>query len=216
MTGSPSWGGGSSAVRRRSVAVDCPARHGDPGWPRGQSPDRLLELEQTDPVVVGVGEPGPQREADVGHTVDGAQLGKLLELDAPRAEWRRRRGRSSPAPGRCEPGGRQATWLAAPRRLPAAVPARTRPAAAGWDQQGHRADQDDQEATGGERREGAGGAARAAGEADGRAEADNQERRLEAVHASQRVREPGPEVRKVARSPGGDALPGDRRLGGWR
>jgi hypothetical protein len=35
-------------------------------------------------VVVGVAEPGRQRHAEVGHTVDGAQLGKLLELDAPR------------------------------------------------------------------------------------------------------------------------------------
>jgi hypothetical protein len=42
----------------------------------------VLELEQPDPVVVRVDEPGRQREADVGDAVDGAQLGQVLELDA--------------------------------------------------------------------------------------------------------------------------------------
>ena len=43
----------------------------------------IFELEQADPVVMGVDEPGRQREPEVGHPVDGAQLGEVLDGDAP-------------------------------------------------------------------------------------------------------------------------------------
>src|SRR5215472_1676985 len=42
----------------------------------------IVELEQADPVVVRVHEPGRQREPEVGDAVDGAQLGEFLDLDA--------------------------------------------------------------------------------------------------------------------------------------
>src|SRR5262249_23265861 len=47
---------------------------------------RLLELEEADRVVVGVGEPGGEREPDVGDAVDSAQSGEILDLDALRLE----------------------------------------------------------------------------------------------------------------------------------
>jgi hypothetical protein len=36
--------------------------------------------------VVGVGEPGGEREPDVGDAVDGIQAGEILDLDAARPE----------------------------------------------------------------------------------------------------------------------------------
>src|SRR4029450_6996080 len=44
-------------------------------------PTSLLELEQADPVVVGVDEPGGQGEAEVGDALHGAQLGEVLDRD---------------------------------------------------------------------------------------------------------------------------------------
>jgi hypothetical protein len=46
----------------------------------------FFELEQADPVVGGVDEPGPKGEAEVGDALGGAQLGQVLDLDAALAE----------------------------------------------------------------------------------------------------------------------------------
>src|SRR5215510_11665502 len=48
--------------------------------------ERLFELEEADRVVVGIGEPGREREPDVGDAADGVQLRKILDLDAARPE----------------------------------------------------------------------------------------------------------------------------------
>jgi hypothetical protein len=77
MAGSPSLGGGLAGGRAPgSVAVDrCLL-----SFPVGLAIAR--RLEQAEPVVVRVDEPGRQREPDIGHAVDGAQLGEVLDLDA--------------------------------------------------------------------------------------------------------------------------------------
>src|SRR4029453_13570 len=58
----------------------------------------LFELEQAEPVVVGVDEPGRQGEAEVGDAVDGAQLGEVLDLDAAGAQLRAPGGEGGPPP----------------------------------------------------------------------------------------------------------------------
>jgi len=75
---------------------------------------------------------------------------------------------------------------------------------------GCRAEEDCQEANGGEHVKDARRAALADGEANRRGQADDQECRLEAVDTSKRVREGGLEVRKVGSAPGGNALPRNR------
>src|SRR6266540_5061518 len=78
-----SLGGLSGHGRYR---VDLPAIDPD-RWPSGHL-RWLLELEQADPVAVGVGEPGRQREPDVGDAVDSPQLRQVLDLDAARPQLR--------------------------------------------------------------------------------------------------------------------------------
>src|SRR5215468_8373553 len=46
----------------------------------------LFELEEAERVVVGVGEPGSEREPNVGYAAGGAELGQVLDVDAARPE----------------------------------------------------------------------------------------------------------------------------------
>src|SRR5262249_58061624 len=69
------------AHRHRPVAISPTG----PAWCAWRY---LLELEETDGVVVRVGEPGREREPDVGDAIDGAQLGEVLDLHAPRPQLR--------------------------------------------------------------------------------------------------------------------------------
>src|SRR5215510_6033110 len=57
-----------------------------PGLAARRRATGLFQLEEADRVVVGVGEPGGEREPDVGDAVDSAQSGEILDLDASRPE----------------------------------------------------------------------------------------------------------------------------------
>src|SRR5215510_14451498 len=50
--------------------------------------ERLFELEEADRVLVRVGEPGREREPDVGDAINRAQLWEILDLDSPRPQLR--------------------------------------------------------------------------------------------------------------------------------
>src|SRR5262245_33402735 len=68
----------------------------------GQGPSTscgLFQLEEADGVVVGVGEPGGECEADVGDAVHGAQLGQVLDGDAARPQAGDFAGDVADAPG---------------------------------------------------------------------------------------------------------------------
>jgi hypothetical protein len=82
----------------------------------------VFELEQADPVVVGVDEPGGQREAEVGDAVDGAQPGQLPDRDAAgprvnRVQARRSARSSRSACGMSMQNGRISVGLSVSRTL---------------------------------------------------------------------------------------------------
>src|SRR5215475_4829861 len=61
--------------------------------------ERLFELEEADRVLVRVGEPGREREPDVGDAVNGVQIREILDLGAPRPEFGDLAGDAVHAPG---------------------------------------------------------------------------------------------------------------------
>src|SRR5262249_10905131 len=70
----------------RGTPRGAPPAKGTRGTVAHRTATELFELEEAERVVVGVGEPGSEREPNVGYAAGGAELGQVLDVDAARPE----------------------------------------------------------------------------------------------------------------------------------
>src|SRR5215510_8473957 len=70
----------------RGTPPGAPCAKGTRGTVAHRTATELFELEEAERVVVGVGEPGSEREPNVGYAAGGAELGQVLDVDAARPE----------------------------------------------------------------------------------------------------------------------------------